>query len=341
MKFAQPEFLYALPVVWLLLGAFAWWSSRRRKILLQQFSGEGAWTSPGFSSKRNWMNGCLNFLFASLLFLTLARPMYFDRDERSELQGAPYLIALDVSRSMLATDVKPSRYGAATNALDKFFAETRADRIGLITFSGVGYLNAPLTFDTIALRTILRYIDPNTLIDPGSSPAAAMDRAQRFFSSNSMPERVLILISDGEELEGKSVLLAAKLHRDQNMVIHTIGVGTATGSRMITARPLANGTNSGLEIVTKLDETNLRRIANAGGGKYFRLGENGQGLRQLREEVLKPLAEKDARKDWKNYRELFYAPLALGVLVFLLKLLLGADRFAQRRPLPNILESRA
>jgi Ca-activated chloride channel homolog len=281
------------------------------------------------------------WLFATViaaLLVTLARPLYFAPDDRDELQGVPYLVALDASRSMLAADVDPSRYGAAVIALDRFFAEGKSDHVGLITFAGVAYLNSPLTFDMTALRTILAYIDPHTLVDPGSSMAAALDRAGRFFRSNSIPDRTLVLISDGEELSGESIALARRLHQKERLTIHTIGVGTPGGAPIAGWR---NGTypgnNNGREIVTKLDEPNLRRIANAGGGKYFRLGANGEGLRRLREEVLKPLAEKMARNDLRNYHEAFYIPLCVGVLALFGKLAVGADRRVQRRALPGIL----
>ena len=90
--------------------------------------------------------------------------------------------------------------------------------------------------------------------------------------------------------------------------------------------------------MTKLDENNLRRIANAGGGRYYRLGADGEGLRQLREEVLRPLAEKAARNELENYREGFFVPLALAMGALLARLVIGADRVVRRRPLPGILQ---
>ena len=365
MKFALPQFLYALPVVWLLLALLLWQARRRRRVLLEKFVGAGtpAWSDSGSVKKRRVWDRILLFIAVTALFVTLARPLYFQFDERSESQGAAYLIAFDVSRSMLAQDLKPTRYAATTNALDHFFTETKADRIGLITFAGIGYLNAPLTFDTRALRTILSYINPAALTDPGSSLASAMDRAARFFTSNAVPQRTLVMISDGEELDGgKALELARKLKRDQQITIHTIGVGTATGARIPAYRAAAAPPPGPVffqggqfpppnvppvaqpppppampDITTRLDENNLRRIANAGGGRYYRLGQDGEGLRQLRQEVLRPLAEKTARGDLQNYREGFFAPLAVAILAIVLKLLLGADRFARRRKLPSIL----
>jgi Ca-activated chloride channel family protein len=364
MKFALPQFLYALPVVWLLLALLLGQVRKRRRVLLEKFVGANspAWADTGVIHKRRLWDRVLLFVAVTALFVTLARPLYFQFDERSELQGASYLIALDASRSMLAGDLKPTRYTAVTNALDKFFADTRADRIGLITFAGIGYLNAPLTYDTRALRTILSYINPMALSDPGSSMASAMDRAARFFTSNALPQRTLILVTDGEELDGgKALELARKLKRDHQITIHTIGVGTATGARipayrataapaqtapMIfqngvfiqpTAPPAAQPPSNAPDITTRLDENNLRRVANAGGGRYYRLGQNGEGLRQLREEVLRPLAEKTARGDLQNYREGFFVPLAIAILALAARVWLGAERFARRRVLPSIL----
>lgn len=365
MKFVLPQFLYALPVVWMVLALVLWLARRRRQTLVRKFVGEHSlsWTNTGRSACRQWWDTGLLFIAVSALLVALARPLYFQFDERSETQGAPYLIAFDVSRSMLASDLKPTRYAATTNALNKFFADTHADRIGLITFAGIGYLNAPLTFDSQALRTILSYVNPTALMDPGSSMASAMDRAARYFNSNNIPQRTLIVISDGEELDnGRALQLARTLQRDHRITIHTIGVGTATGARIPAYRAVPPAQTfprmvqpgvivtqlppvamqpppSAPDITTKLDENNLRRIANAGGGRYYRLGQDGEGLQQLRREVLRPLAEKSARGDLQNYREGYFVPLGVAVLAIIAKLLLGADRFARKRTLPSILET--
>lgn len=336
---------------------------RRRAAMLNRFLGEAVDQRVELgrlSTRAKWEIGWL-FLLVTSLCVALARPLYFHFDERSETQGAPYLIALDVSRSMLATDLKPTRYAAATNALSAFFSESRGDRVGLITFAGIGYLNAPLTFDMRALRTILSYVNPGGLTDPGSSMASAMDRAARYFTSNAIPQRTLILISDGEELDdGRALRLARVLHRDHRMTLHTIGVGTVAGAKIPAFRPqtpvtmMGNRFNGGLNVgspqptndpsatlTTRLDENNLRRIANAGGGRYYRLGQDGEGLKQLRQEVLRPLAETMARNDLRNYREGFFVPLAIALIACVLRLVWGVDRFARNRPLTRILETQS
>lgn len=343
MKFAAPEFLYLTPFFWMFIAWAAASDTRRRRKLIEKFAGgrDLEWAQTGSSTIRRRFDKILFATVITALLATLARPMYFDKDDRSELQGAPYLVALDASRSMLATDVEPSRYGAAAIALDRFFAEGKSDHVGLITFAGVAYLNSPMTFDMMALRTILSYVNPHALVDPGSSMTSALDRAARYFRSNNISERTLILISDGEELDGRSVALARRLYREQRMTIHTIGVGTTGGASIAQWRNGAyrSGNNNAREIVTKLDEANLRRIANAAGGKYYRLGQNGEGLRRLREEVLRPLAEKVARNDLRNYHEAFYIPLAIAMFLLLVRIAFGGDRFLRRKPLPSILNS--
>jgi Ca-activated chloride channel homolog len=337
MKFAHTQILIILPLVWAVIAWAMYRSDKRRYLLLKKFTGAQYTPSPK-SNKRRLLDRVLFFVLITALYSTLARPMYFAKDDRNELKGAPYLIALDTSRSMLASDVEPSRYAAASIALDRFFAETKGDHIGLITFAGVAYMNAPLTFDMTALRTILTYIDPNALTDPGSSITSALDRAARFFRSNSIPERTVIIISDGEDLDGNAVNIARKLHRDEGVTVHTIGIGTTIGANIPAARGDTYQTNSiGRQVVSKLDEPNLRRIANAANGNYYPLGHNGEGLRKLRAEVLNPLAEKLARNDLQNYHEAYYVPLAVAIFALLARFALSAESNARRRSAQTLL----
>src|SRR5829696_4106901 len=132
MKFAIPEFLYLIPFFCAFIAWAAVSNSRRRRRLTEKFTGGGnlEWAQTGGSKARRHFDTLLFGTIITALLVTLARPMYFDKDDRNELQGAPYLVALDASRSMLATDVEPSRYGAAAIALDRFFAESKSDHVG-------------------------------------------------------------------------------------------------------------------------------------------------------------------------------------------------------------------
>ncbi len=334
MKFAFFWLAVAAPLVTALLWLLLHWGDRRRNRLRAVFAGPGAltWAKPTHAAGPRRLDRALTLFAFGLLVLTLARPLWFDRDEQSELQGVPYLVALDSSRSMLTMDVKPSRWNVATNALDRFLANTKADRIGLLTFSQVAFLNAPLTFDTLALRTTVHYLDPEQFIDlTGSALGSALERAGRYYTSNQVPQRLLILISDGEDFSGAPVELARRLKRQLGMTVCTIGVGTAGGGT-VPLHSYGGGTAKntfGQQVISRLNESNLQRLAASTGGRYFRLGERGEGLEQLRQEVLRPMAEAAARSDLKNYRELYQVPLALAVGCLLAKVLLASERRRQ------------
>jgi hypothetical protein len=142
-------------------------------------------------------------------------PRLPERNEQAELQGLPYILAIDASRSMLAADVRPNRWVATTNAVDRFLASAGNDRVGIISFAGVAYLNAPLSFDMTAIRTTVRYLDPELMNDAGSSLASAVERAGRYFASNNIPQRVVILVSDGEDLDGNLIPTARRWARER------------------------------------------------------------------------------------------------------------------------------
>lgn len=341
MKFGYPLVAYSLPMLLIALAGFLWWARRRRERLTGQFAGNGgvlSWARPNASARARTADLALTLAITAFLGLALARPLWFRPDERNELQGVPYLVALDASRSMLATDVRPSRWSATTNALDRFLSNTRADRVGLLSFSGVAYLNAPLTFDTLALRTMLRYLDPNVLEDPGSSLTSALERAGRYFETNKISPRLVLLISDGEDLTGNPIETARRLSRQYNLQVCTVGVGTAGGSKVPMLRGGAAKNSFGQEVVSRLNESNLQRLATATGGRYFRFGDRGEGLEQFRNSVLVPASEAVAREDLKNYRELYQVPLALALVCMVGKIVLAADRRTRKRSLPGIRE---
>lgn len=336
MRFAHPELLLLIP---LLAGSVVatWILGRRRdRRRIAEFSGgvDRPWSDPGIVPWRQRADHALALAAAILLPLTLARPLAFRMDEQSELRGVPYMIALDLSRSMLATDIRPNRWHAATNALARFLDASKADRVGLVTFSGVAYLNAPLSFDTRAIQTMLRYASPYTVeMDgetAGSNLGSAIERAGRYFQTNQIQPRVVILVTDGED-SGDKLLEFARRWAREGVKVCAVGVGTRGGSKVPRIQWGGAAVNtSGQEVISRLNEANLKRVTALTGGRYVPLGDQGDGLDILRREFLAPLAESSAREDLKNYVEAYPVPLTLALLVLGAQTVIGTRR--HRRP---------
>jgi Ca-activated chloride channel family protein len=342
VKFAYPLYLWMAPCAAVAAWFFLIHRARRRDRFRAQFAGGAgrAWSEPGRIRWRRRAELVLVPASVGLLFLALARPLLYKHSEQSELQGIPYMIALDASRSMLVRDVRPNRWGAATNALDHFIADARNDRVGLITFSGVANLNAPLSFDPEAIRTLIRFTSPEHF-DPdpttaGSALGKAIDRAGRYFATNQIFPRILIMVSDGEDFDGELFTVARQWARS-GMHICPIGVGTASGGK-VPPSPWNGPARDALgqEVTSRMIESNLQRLAAATGGRYFRLGDHGEGLDQLRAEYLKPMAQKAARSDLQNYDNWFQLPLAAALACMVGALYIGADRFRSPAVLPAI-----
>ena len=341
MRFAHPDLLLLIPLLAGLVAGSWWLGARRDRRRIAEFSGtaDRPWADPGVVPWRRRADRALALAAAVFLPLTLARPLAFRMDEQSELRGVPYMIALDLSRSMLATDVRPNRWFAATNALSRFLGESRADRVGLVTFSGVAYLNAPLSFDTRAIQAMLRYASPYTVeMDgetAGSNLGSAIERAGRYFQTNQVQPRVVILVTDGED-SGDQLLEFARRWARQGVKVCAVGVGTRGGSKVPRIQWGGAAVNtSGQEVVSRLNEANLKRITALTGGRYVPLGDQGEGLTTLRREFLAPLAESSAREDLKNYVEAYAIPLTLGLLALVAQAVVGSNRHRiPRRPSP-------
>jgi len=337
VRFAQPELLWSVPAALLALAIAGWLSRRRRRNAAAKFAGGPGrtWADDGADRIRGRLDAVLVVVAAAGLGLAGARPLIFQASTQSELRGVPYILALDLSRSMLTPDVRPNRWTAATNAIAGFLEEAGGDRVGLVTFSGVAYLNAPLSFDTRAIQTILRYTSPLSVdMDgetAGSDLGAAIEKAGRYFVTNSIQPRVVVLVTDGED-SGTALLEVGRRWARQGVKVCAIGVGTRAGAKVprIQYGGMAGGgsaqNSSGQEVVSRLNEANLKRITALTGGRYHPLGERGEGFRKLREEFLRPLTESAARQDLRNYVEGYQYPLGAAILALLARFAVGAGR---------------
>lgn len=281
--FAEPVWLYAGITVALLAAVGLRWTEARRKRRLSQFASPKL--LPSLASSRSSLAIFLRHLFLVLalllLFLALARPQWGSRQRETAPTGIDALIAVDVSRSMLARDVRPNRIERVKSGIAIQLEKVKGDRLGLLAFAGSSFLQCPLTLDHAAFRRTLDETGVGSIKRQGTDLAAVITDANRSFSEDDN-DRFLILISDGEDLEGAG-LRAAKDVAKRDVRIYTIGVGSKIGARIplspIEAPAVEYLTDpAGKQVVTKMDEDSLRAIAEATGGKYYPLGPTGEGL---------------------------------------------------------------
>jgi Ca-activated chloride channel homolog len=283
VTFAAPVNLALFLLVGLLLGVVIWlerWRGRARRA----FGGPALGRPSGLPAQAIFV-----IVAAVLLVVSAARPFWGTRDFNRNREGIDLAIVLDVSLSMTAQDVKPSRLAVAQDDIGHLIDGLRGNRIGLVFFAGSSILRSPLSTDTAALNQIVRRADrASVLTQPGSDLGAALDQAGRLLDSSQAPGRAVVLVSDGEDF-GKAATDKARELQARGIVIFTAGVGTAAGSTLIDPAPRGRGqsqlkldSQTGQPVVTHLDEANLQATAAAGGGSYVRLTGSGRDLVSLR-----------------------------------------------------------
>ncbi|MDP9082471.1 MAG: VWA domain-containing protein [Pseudomonadota bacterium] len=277
----------------------------------------------------------------ALLFVALAGPLLGFRWELVNRHGNEIIFAVDTSRSMSTPDVKPDRLTRAKFAIDDFTNKLDGDAVGLVAFAGSAYLVCPITLDYGAFHESLSALDTNTIPRPGTNIAAAIREAQMTLQRRPGADKVLILVTDGEDLEGDALLAAKAAANQDGLKIYTIGVGTPSGDLI----PLSTGQatafvkdDAGNFVKSKLDEAALKDIASATGGLYAPLGAQGEGFDTLYKLGLAPMLKHDiASRRQKIYTQRFQWPLAASLAMLLLSLLVGNRR---RVPKPKAVRAR-
>ncbi len=334
MHFANPHLLFALgalPVVaWLLARA-----ERRRVAAAMRFAHPatlGRLMAPG-SSWRPWVKAALVLVGVVCLIAASARPRFGMSLEETVGQGAEVMVLVDVSRSMLAGDVAPSRLDAAKAHVRDLLREPRGDRIGLIAFAGQPAIKAPLTADRGFLREVLEDLDPRGVPRGGTRIGDAIRQALAFMPPVADRDQAIVLISDGEDHDSLP-LEAARQAAQRNVRIFTVVLGDPrTGARI----PREDGTGArgyllyeGREVWSKANETLLREIAAATGGVCVVGGADGQLQGPAWNELLGSLQRGEVRQQRRlRYAEQFQWFVAAGLLFLAIDFVI--PRHAPRR----------
>jgi Ca-activated chloride channel family protein len=328
--FAEPRWLWlavGAPVLLLSLQWYSAWMRRRHlaQIAAPEFLSE---LTSSHSPTRRLLKNALLLVAVLGMGFALARPQWGEQAESSHLLGQDIIFLLDCSRSMLATDVSPSRLERAKLAILDFIQRQQHGRIGLVAFAGQAFLQCPLTYDYGAFQDSLKDVDAKTIPVPGTDIGRALDEGFRALDKNER-QKLLILLTDGEDLEKRGVRIADELAK-QGVVVFTIGVGTPAGSQIqiLTeqGKPELVRDSKGEVVLSRLDEPTLRAIAQSTHGAYYPLGSIGEGLAKVRLDV-ESLSDLSAAGPTRRLGvDRFYVPLAIALTLLILESLVGTRR---------------
>ncbi len=330
-RFAHPEYLNLLYLVPALIVLY-FFTSRYHKKLLERFA-DSRLHKVLFPFRSGWKTlvkfSIALFAFA-LISLALANPQVGSKIEEVKQVGIDVYICLDVSLSMTAEDIKPSRLEKAKNEISQMIRRLRGDRIGLIVFSGEAFVQIPLTTDYSAANLFLSAVDVNSVPQPGTAIASAVNLAMESFKGKEDTNKAIIVITDGEDHEG-DLNEVVKEAVDKGISIYAIGLGSPSGVPI----PMYNssGTQTGYKkdrqgnvVLTKLDETTLKEITRLGNGTYYRATNSSDELEQIYKDLSKLEETEFGATRITEYEDRFYWFLAPAIFLLLIEFFISSNK---------------
>lgn len=328
-RFGEPIYLYFLLIIPFLVVFYIYTNYRRRKKLRQYGDPElMAHLMPNVSKYRPDVKFWLVTAALVMVIFMLARPQFGSKMETVKRQGVETVVALDISNSMLAQDVTPSRLEKSKKLVSRLVETFNNDKVAMIVFAGEAFTQLPITSDYISAKMFLETISPSLITTQGTDIRGAIDLAMKSFTPNEGVGRAIVLITDGENHEGGAVE-AAQQAAEKGVRVFVLGVGSPDGSPI----PV-EGTNDfrrdkdGNVVVTKLNEQMCQEIAKAGNGMYVRVDNTNNAERALNAEINK-LAKADVETQvYTEFDEQF------DVLAWLALILLATDVMLLNRKNP-------
>lgn len=326
MTLLYPQYLWLLLLVpvFFVVQAFMLKLRRRR---IRRFGDEALVNSlmPSYARGKVWLRLSMFAIAFCFVVLAMSRPQRGVRLKEQKVRGAEVIIALDVSNSMLAEDYSPNRLERAKMAISRVTEKLRDDRIGLIVFAGDSYVQIPMTSDYISAKMFLNSISTGSVPVQGTAIGSAIDLGIRSFSEESDKSRAIIVITDGENHEDDPVS-AAQRAADMGVRVFTIGVGSVEGKFI----PLPDGgyitDAEGNNVVTRLDDKTLQKIADAGNGVFVHSSDIEFGLEPIIEEIQKMEDEVMTTVTYEEYEELYMYFLGVALLFLIIQMLVGDRR---------------
>jgi Ca-activated chloride channel family protein len=283
---------------------------------------------PDFSPGRKAMRFWLLMTGLAMLFIGLANPQTGAKLEKAERRGIDLVIALDVSNSMLAEDIKPNRISRARQSISRLIDRLSNDRIGMVVFAGKAYTQLPITSDYAAAKLFLNSIDPSIVPSQGTAIGEAIRQSMEAFGE-SENSKAIIIITDGENHEDNAVEIAG-VAVEKGIKVYTIGMGTLEGAPIPEYRgKLRVGfkkDKAGSTVVTRLNEVMMQQIAAAGDGIYVRASNTEAGLEKIFEAINKLDKSTFDARIFSDYEDQFQFFLALAIFFLVMEILIVERR---------------
>ena len=325
-RFETKEHLYALILLPILL-IFFWMMWMMKKRALEKFGNPSllARLMPEVSRYKDWLKFSLLLLCLAFLIIGWANPQWGSKREKVTRKSADVFIALDISLSMMATDILPNRMERAKQFTQKLIRALKGERIGTIIFAGNAYLQTPLTTDYSAAELFIRSANPNMAPSQGTAISDAIDLAERSYQEDNKHHKALIIITDGENHDEEALQRAVEA-RENGLLIFTIGVGTAAGSYIpdvIGGKQDFKRDKSGQTVRSKLNEDMLRQLADAGRGSYFNLAQNKEIVEVIKSQIDKVEKQEFEQRSFSEYESYFQYFLFPAILLLIIEFLLS------------------
>lgn len=318
-RLASPEYLYFLLVIPLLLLLYVWshWKMKKRIHRLGDLRVLRA-LIPDYSPRRFLIKASLWCLSVILLVLVMARPQFGTRQGTTRTEGLEVVVMLDVSNSMLATDIVPNRLQRSKMMLSTLVGNLKNDKVALGVFAGEAYPQLPLTNDMVSAKMFIDTFSPDMVTYQGTNSGAAIRLALKSFSKDTKTGKVIVLITDGENHEDGAIEAAQEVKKEGVRLV-VIGVGSAAGALIPTVGGGVLKDESGQPVRTCLNEDMCKEIAQESGGLYLHLDETTYAQEQLMADLDK-IQKSENTMVFTEENEQFQALAILAFLVLLLEL---------------------
>ena len=324
IQFAHREYFYFLliiPALAVLLTMLFFW---KKKILGKIAQGEGLINLIGDKSffKERVKVGLLLMVLLCLI-IALANPQIGTRIEEVKLKGIDAVICLDVSQSMKAEDLKPNRLDLAKREISQLMNGLKGDRVALVVFAGASYVQFPMTSDYSAANLFLEATDVNSVPEPGTALASALNLATKSFNGTTKTKKVIIIITDGEDHEGEVDASLAEI-KSKGIAVYAIGMATPAGAPIPVYDNAGNQVDfkkdrNGSVILTKLDQGILKKLADETGGKYYLSSPVGEELKLIFNDLNNIEKSDYGTKMITNYDDKFYYLLIPAIMLLLIE----------------------